>query len=547
MRIVRYKMKKETRTLLDEAARMHKIETTLAYDLYALLRQQGKGLPTEARIAKMAKSAAAKSNGDLTAPTASMLMRKRRQQLKSMIATVVFKTLSKRKDSIEALRLFVFNFQLLHQKVRQAECVTCKLMSNCEFGKQYSGVVRDIRRVLDPDYAKKAHADCPSLPEIESTNQLASAADAFAKLCRQGALNQLAQNLGSDPNPAAAELGANNPKKEIADVTKAQEAAEAEGEPAQDDDTTEMEMEENNDEMYASSFGSDQAHLGGTYRGSHTGNDFIIQQQLIQRLLVSNLVLFDLGKKFGMALSASKKGKFSPTSKIDKSTTQRNIERVSDVTKLQASQHGLPKEVFDAKLEKRELVKRQDMTQKDKKKLLYLILDVSGSMSGWLGDQNPNKILTRGALAATLMISLVSHVEADGGIVFLRFFADSASNLITARTKEEFERLSYLIANSSFRGGGTDILNTLGHAVKDIQRAKDEIHDAEILAVTDCEDTFDVNSVRATIKGQEFNVLDVSGGQFVSHGASGQLKACANNYYKADEKAVDVDKIVAIV
>ncbi|MCV6901063.1 VWA domain-containing protein, partial [Escherichia coli] len=69
--------------------------------------------------------------------------------------------------------------------------------------------------------------------------------------------------------------------------------------------------------------------------------------------------------------------------------------------------------------------------------------------------------------------------------------------------------------NQDYNGGGTNISGALRQAFEDILKAKDEIAKAEIIIVTDGEDSFsdaDVNWFIDTMKKNKIvvNVMDVN-------------------------------------
>lgn len=557
MRSIRYRILKKTRRLLEEIAEHFALEVSFVIDLYALLSMKGNGVPSDDRVKKMVKHIAKKSDGKVSEMTAGILLRKRIAQLKQIIDTALFKGLSMRRDKLAALRDLIQSLQDFGRKARQAQCQTCKFLSDCDFGKQYKDATLDITKVFDPDYKKKVHDQCPVLPDIDKANQLAQAAQAFSQLfsSMNASLTTAAGN--QDPANTAGRLLQIDPDA-LKAALEAQAAAEALDPEDTDGDTAPGSLDCDEDgpdlPMPAKAFGAWESPLQlGDHSAKLTGNNLVLSQALIQQISVSNLALFEIGRKFSLALDAQKRGKFKPVTYIADSHQSEKMKNLGDLTKLESSQHGLPEEVFEQRLVKKNLTKREEVKHHDKKQLLYLLQDSSGSMSGWFSSRSAaasqRALFTRCGLSMVLAIALSRRVEADGGIMFFRAFDTGVSQRISAHDAASFEKLRWEIANSSYTGGGTRIVPALQVVRKDIVEAAQttDLAKAEILLISDIEDRFPEVAVADAVKGVEFNVLDVSGSEFNAQGASGMLKKIASHYYKANEGAIDINKLVELI
>lgn len=554
MRTIRCKLTKNAKILLQEIAREFGLDYTFAVDLYALLRFRGNGIPSDDRVKKMVKHIASKSSPKISELTAGIILRKRIAQLKSIIGNSVFMGLALKKDKFDALRTLIRALQDFGRKARQAQCVTCKYISDCDFGKQYSGGVLDITQVIDPDFTKKVNSLCPVLPDIDKANQMAQAAEAFASMFK-GVNASIAQAMQQQSNQSHQSTLALEPE-----ATKAAMEAEQamdEIDPVDVDSATDEASFATDDKDTAVSvdaFTAWESHLPfGKHTAKFTGNNLILSLGFMQQVTAASLSLYEIGRKFSLAMESQKKGKFKPTPPLADGQQSKKMENIGDMTRLESSQHGLPQEVFEARLNKKALSKRENVRHTDKKQCLYMLIDSSGSMAGWFSQKSKEaterNLFTRCGLAMTLVIALLTKVEKDGGIAFVRFFDVGVSQVITAKDKESFERARWMVANGRFNGIGTQIVPALEIVANDIRQAEatEEIAKSEILLISDIEDRFSEDAIRKAVGKIEFNVLDISGKQFNNQGSSGALKRVATKYYKANEGALDINKLVELI
>jgi tetrahydromethanopterin S-methyltransferase subunit G len=533
MRIIALKLKKETRILLRDVAKMQaKRDTGFVEDLYSLMRLRGIGIPTKDRIKKMTEFAANKIK--IPAMVLSFQANKRAMLFSEIVKMPYFRALCKASNTIQAVERFLSYFTKLHNKIRQAQCLTCPLMQKCDFGQQYGNAFIDITMVVDPDFSRKVHPDCPELPEIDTTNQIATAtAQMNALLALSGTpQGQLAQV------PSAAE--------KVKDKTE--EVEEKEGEPVAEDAEDDLDEEDfdREDDYIPTQVHQTQGGSLGNDVGTFYGGIVSITEKMIDQFNTTNLSLFELGRKLDLAIQSGKKNKFKPTPKLDRKSKDRNMKAVSDITKINPQQHGLPEEVFNAKADKKQLQVKQNLEKQTERQLLYLLVDNSISMGGQFPGA-AHLMCSRGTMASLLGIALCRHVLKEDGIVFLRFFATSVTKMYQAEKEEEFKIIETALSGASYTGSGTRILIGLSTAMKDIEEGKRKglnIAKSEVLLITDCEDmSLNVPSIQQTVQGVEFNVLDVAGKGFDSP----VFKATAKKYYKADETELDINKIVSVI
>jgi hypothetical protein len=318
----------------------------------------------------------------------------------------------------------------------------------------------------------------------------------------------------------------------------------------QSDDTQEDTQEHDPDEEvdFLPNYRYGSFAKGDLFRSRFNGQHACqVIEDFVEKVTHTQLMIYELGRELDVALDSGTDRKFNPVDHVDKDRNPEYIRGIHELPKVAPSQHALPDEVFDAKLAHKSLVKNQHRQPDKKKQLLYVLLDSSGSMSTWLGG-NQNSLLTRGTLASVLTMALARKIKREGGILFVRFFEGSPGPLIAAREADQFDALSTQISLGNYNGYSTDILSAIRVAVSDIEQASDELAKAEILVVTDCDDSFDVATLTTALKGFPLNALDVSGGGHQSQfAAQSSLKSCAKKFYKADEAVLDLKKLVSLV
>lgn len=510
-------------------------------DIYALLRLKGSGLPDQARIAKMAK-ATAKRKGKLAIlgeAGINLLISKRKMSLESLSKLPLFVGLMQHKDPVESVRRILTDMKTLYQKTRQSQCVGCSLRAQCDFGKQYGDAFRDVSKVVDANFDKKVHVNCPVLPEIDGFNQMVAATKQFAALM-QAQNSPLAQAMNS--------VGGANNMEEVAEQA---EDIEENHDADEDDEQEEVHgLDEEDDEGADYTPPVQQQTPGGSgkFDGKLDGNSLInSSEKLIRDLTQKQLALFQLGQRFSKELTAAKKSKFKPTTDLTPTSKDERIESVSEEKKVLPVQHGLPKEVFEAGIEQKRLLKSKNTKPQEKKKLLYLLIDISASMMGWLGDCH-NGLFTRNALSAVFSIAVAQRVRDDGGVLYSRFFTGNVSDLTASYTLQDYVHHLKLLGLPSCRQGSTNITAVVTQAIEDVVSSKESLASAEILLITDCEDSFNEKSLQDLLKANkiELNTLDVAGGT-INSGSAQSLRKISSRYFKANENEPDITKIVSLV
>lgn len=160
------------------------------------------------------------------------------------------------------------------------------------------------------------------------------------------------------------------------------------------------------------------------------------------------------------------------------------MESVDEVTKVRKSQMML--ENFDDKLIKKELNIRTKVKPEEKKQILYMLLDDSGSMAN-LAKQT--------YVRAVLLNRLESVVDGKSELKFC-LYESRRYEFDHVKTKKDCQNLFRKISLRSPSGGGTYIGHVLQETINEI--AADTVtgyHDPEIMIVCDGDDHVDPNSL----------------------------------------------------
>lgn len=538
MRLIRTKLKPDLIELLGEIAAQHSIEDKgFSEDLFCLVRKRGSGLPADDRLEKMATAIAQRMNKNRTLTLLSL--RKRRHVLRMLTELPYFQALCLElaANPHQAVARLFSTFREMTRKIRQAQCLTCHLRTSCNFGMQYGGVVSDIGRVVDADFAKKVHVDCPERPEIDSINQLAAFAQKFAAISPVSLGSTQAQTV-EDYEKAMKELG-----------------EEMEGEAMEEDGSmSDLDPEESANDAAASLGvgGAGRTDLGcsATSTGAHFAR---VNEALVNQMSTANMVLFEIGLKLQALLGAATQNKYKPAPAVADKSDIKNLSSTTEMTSVAPSQQALNDDEFAVRLAKGSLQVTKYEEPEEKKFLLYGLIDVSGSMRDNIGANSGGwSLISRGQVASTLATALFSRVRDEEGIVFLRFFDDAPGMMLSARKKPEFEPLLKEIATNDFNGGGTSIARALLQAVRDVRDSQNEIRKAEILLITDGDDTIDAKAEKEIVEIKtkydiRLNSLNINPSGHQHGNAAEVMKRISTKYLKINPSTVNVSQFVELV
>ncbi|HSD12501.1 MAG TPA: hypothetical protein VLC10_02990 [Patescibacteria group bacterium] len=184
-------------------------------------------------------------------------------------------------------------------------------------------------------------------------------------------------------------------------------------------------------------------------------------------------VSFDLRRESSLERSHYPTGDISP-------------EPMGDFAQLPAvlpEQLIMPDEQFYPALADQSLTVLQSYERKDARKRLYILLDVSGSMEDPMENGMPRHVWARGVTVNLLL----EAVRGDAEYLFRPFDGQSHERR-EAATPEQAEKLIDHILSRGFSGNGTNLMNAVRTAAKDIRSLGNEVERSELLLITDGQD-----------------------------------------------------------
>ncbi len=177
-------------------------------------------------------------------------------------------------------------------------------------------------------------------------------------------------------------------------------------------------------------------------------------------------------------------------------TNRMEVEQLRDISELHEvlpEQMALDDDQFYQQLATDGLFRLQPYEERVQQKLLFVLVDVSGSMDENMPNGMPRHVWARG-----VTISLLLRAARGEAKYFLREFDGKPHSLKTALTPDEADRLIRHVYNTGFSGSHTYIFGAVSQAVEDIKTKGGEISRAEIVLITDAQDPSmnDVETVR---------------------------------------------------
>lgn len=221
---------------------------------------------------------------------------------------------------------------------------------------------------------------------------------------------------------------------------------------------------------------------GGSGKGSDK-NPAEQVKQIVQQM-GHELEIYELSKKLEFTIRVSKKGKFNEVHYPDDGLDVDRIKKTEDIKRILPSQFALDDVLFLKKLISRELLKKKYMQRQEKRQILYMLVDSSGSMSSHVKG-NLTKIDVCKAVAIALMKKMISNED----LFYFRWFTDRVDTLHIIETKEQAKKFLIELVFGRAADGGTAIQNAIEVAVKDVRKKLHKGMDlADILLVSDGDD-----------------------------------------------------------
>jgi hypothetical protein len=229
------------------------------------------------------------------------------------------------------------------------------------------------------------------------------------------------------------------------------------------------------------------AMLAPTGVGNGSGdNDDAVANTVMELALHSEAMLSELVRVARQLDDLSELNKKNAEPRMDpngENVRIRTIKDYGEIVKAGQQVWGLPRRLRQYKAVTGQLDVREPITYKDRKQVIYILLDVSSSM---LYDDG---IGVRIGRAAGVIVNRLKAVMAGDAEVFLRCFANMAHEQeYYANSPKSAEVLLKLVTSPSFyKGGGTDFrqpLQVAGDRTKQLV-LEGKLRDPEIVIITD--------------------------------------------------------------
>lgn len=146
---------------------------------------------------------------------------------------------------------------------------------------------------------------------------------------------------------------------------------------------------------------------------------------------------------------------------------------------------------YYGRLAQQDMLVQQSYEENVNQKLLYILLDVSGSMDTPMVNGLPRHVWARGVTVNLLLKAVDGQAK-----YFLRTFDSRPHDLSQATTPAEADHLVDFILNSAFSGGGTNIEVAITTAINDIRTKGGDISQSEVLLISDGESPMDVDEIQ---------------------------------------------------
>lgn len=223
-----------------------------------------------------------------------------------------------------------------------------------------------------------------------------------------------------------------------------------------------------------------------------------------QNLSVRDMEIFRLAQV--LEAEICKKG----AGKKEKSEVPKQVEvgmaGFEEATKALPSQH-VDDDYFDKRAAVKELGVRIYEMPKEKAQLLYILLDVSASMQDSVVSNWP-----KGNIASAFCLALLSKVMDRQDIFYLQPFSGSPGKILVAENNKTAREVSNWLRKCGFNGGGTDIRASLLTAAENVKQAKDKLSGADVLIITDGEDSaVDAAEIKKSLGKTKLHILMIGG------------------------------------
>jgi len=233
--------------------------------------------------------------------------------------------------------------------------------------------------------------------------------------------------------------------------------------------------------------------VSGKDAGKEFSNHMRVVRDIIDKINFYKYFSLTRGSDFDIIGTFESERIFKKTEKRTVYSKIREIESISEEAKnILPYEHCFSDDVFYGKLVNKSTKVRRYYQNKKTKQVFYVLVDVSGSMSG-----------EKDRYTKAIVNELMRRVTKGEAHYYLRPFAERPRELYKVKTIEEAENFN---PNLIFNGGGTNIDDAIHKAIKDIK--SDGFEKMDILLITDGQDgVYLEDSDLGNIKFNTFFVL----------------------------------------
>ena len=164
-------------------------------------------------------------------------------------------------------------------------------------------------------------------------------------------------------------------------------------------------------------------------------------------------------------------------------TAYRSMKSLSEISHMRTSSYALKKtqpKLFTHKLVNGHFTVREHGINRDRRQLLYMLIDGSGSMGG-----------ARAAMATGVLLNRLRNVvKGDAKLWFAMFDGEPRHERSACTPMEAFEAVKYVMDGNTYSGGSTNIDGAIYYAVQQINQKREEDPDLilpELVLVSDGE------------------------------------------------------------
>ena len=260
-------------------------------------------------------------------------------------------------------------------------------------------------------------------------------------------------------------------------------------------------------------------------------------EKILKHWDAAQIHVMSLCQDLDLVMRLKKSGKESPTEFPEDGIDIRGMRSLGEVSRALPSQHALPSDIFYQRMARHELLIKEWTTKKERKNILYMLLDRSGSMGrmySYYGIDKKSKLMW----GCSVAISYLRNMVKKGDIFGFRFFESKVGPLFIAETPKEGGQLIDHIFKHAGDSGGTDIQCALNQAIHDISTKKDKrIEKADIMILTDGESHIDERKLQEDLTKHRIHLHTVVLGRSSYGGGVAVLKRVSKNFLQITNEA----------